>query len=58
MYKCEKCSCLVDAGEIYGNICIDCIENEKALDIQRTIKKRKISRYFTEQADGQLKLIL
>lgn len=50
MYKCSRCGCRCDAGELHGGVCDDCREEEKSLELLRKMRAKSIA----EQTDGQL----
>lgn len=55
-YVCDSCGSFVDAGELIGGICLDCREEERALEPihDRVLNMRK---RMVEQNDGQMVML-
>jgi len=57
MYQCNTCGCYVDAGELHGGVCDDCIIAERQREERKDWTRKMLAKNIVEQADGQLVLI-
>lgn len=57
MYQCKICGCYVDAGELRGGVCEDCLEAEQQQEEWQEQDRLMRKKCIREQPDGQLALI-
>ena len=57
MRTCRRCGGLCDPGDLVGDKCTDCIEEERLEEERREMTRQMLRRNLAEQVDGQLVMI-
>lgn len=54
MRTCRVCTGLCDSGDLIGDVCTDCIEEQREEEDRREQTCRMLKRSITEEEGGQL----